>query len=286
MAARKVPDEGRRTGKVRLDLLLVERGLAPSREQARRWILAGEVRVEGQVADKPGHLVPREAQVEVVATPKYVSRGGLKLEAALRRFAVPVRGAVAADFGASTGGFTDCLLQAGAARVYALDVGYGQLAWALRQDPRVVVMERTNVRYLEALPEPVDLVTVDVSFISLRLVLPAASRVLKPVGHVIALVKPQFEAGPRQVGKGGVVRDRRVHRQVLREVLKAAQEAGFVPLGLIPSPLRGPAGNVEFLAHLAKGWEGPTPDAEALVEECLGEVQEPALEEDGDAGTA
>ncbi|MGC8838295.1 MAG: TlyA family RNA methyltransferase [Anaerolineae bacterium] len=267
-----MPGEGERGGKVRLDLLLVERGLAPSREQARRWILAGEVRVEGQVADKPGHLVPREARVEVLAAPRYVSRGGLKLEAALRRFPVPVQGAVAADFGASTGGFTDCLLQAGAARVYALDVGYGQLAWTLRQDPRVVVMERTNVRYLEALPEPVDLVTVDVSFISLRLVLPAAYRVLKPVGHVIALVKPQFEAGPQQVGKGGVVRDRRVHQQVLREVLQAAQEAGFVALGLIPSPLRGPAGNVEFLAHLAKGWGGPAPDPEALVEGCLEEA--------------
>lgn len=286
MAAKKVPAERERGDKVRLDLLLVERGLAPSREQARRWILAGEVRVEGRVADKPGHLVPRGAQVEVQATPKYVSRGGLKLEAALRRFPVPVQGAVAADFGASTGGFTDCLLQAGASRVYALDVGYGQLAWTLRQDPRVVVMERTNVRYLEALPEPVDLVTVDVSFISLRLVLPAAYRVLKPVGHVIALIKPQFEAGPQQVGKGGVVRDRRVHRQVLREVLRAAQDVGFVPLGLIPSPLRGPAGNVEFLAHLAKGWEGPAPDREALVEGCLKELREPLLEGDEDAGTA
>lgn len=286
MAAKKVSAGRERGDKVRLDLLLVERGLAPSREQARRWILAGEVRVEGQVADKPGQLVPREAQVEVQAAPKYVSRGGLKLETALRRFPVPVQGAVAADFGASTGGFTDCLLQAGAARVYALDVGYGQLAWTLRLDPRVVVMERTNVRYLEALPEPVDLVTVDVSFISLRLVLPAAYRVLKPVGHVIALVKPQFEAGPRQVGKGGVVRDRHVHRQVLWEVLQEAQEAGFVPLGLIPSPLRGPAGNVEFLAHLAKGWEGPTPDPEALVEACLEEGQEPVPEGDEDAGTA
>lgn len=284
--AAKEAQGGKRSGKVRLDLLLVERGLAPSREQARRRILAREVRVEGQVADKPGRLVPRDAQVEVTAPPRYVSRGGIKLETALRRFPVPVQGAVAADFGASTGGFTDCLLQAGAGRVYALDVGYGQLAWTLRQDPRVVVMERTNVRYLEALPEPVDLVTVDVSFISLRLVLPAAYRVLKPTGHVIALVKPQFEAGPQQVGKGGVVRDRRVHRQVLWDVLQMAREVGFAPLGLIPSPLRGPAGNVEFLAHLAKGWAGPTPDPEALVEACLKEARESAWEEDEDAGTA
>lgn len=283
MAAKDMPGHSSRRDKVRLDLLLVERGLAASREQARRLILAGEVRVEGQVADKAGRLVPRAARVELLASPKYVSRGGLKLEGALRRFRVPVRGVVAADFGASTGGFTDCLLQAGAARVYALDVGYGQLAWRLRQDPRVVVMERTNVRYLEALPEPVDLVTVDVSFISLRLVLPAAHRVLKPGGRVVALIKPQFEAGRRQVGKGGVVRDRRVHRQVLKDVLEAARELGFAPLGLMPSPLRGPAGNVEFLAYLAKGWAGPTPDADTLTEECLAE-----LEGDGgsNAGTA
>jgi len=261
--------------KSRLDLLLVEQGLAPSREQARRLIMAGEVRVDGQVSDKPGRSVSREARVEVLAAARYVGRGGLKLEEALARFDVAVEGIVAADFGASTGGFTDCLLQAGAARVYALDVGYGQLAWKLRQDPRVVVMERTNVRYLESLPEPVDLVTIDVSFISLRLVLPAALRVLSGSGQVIALIKPQFEAGREQVGKGGVVRDRKVHRQVLLEVLEAARELGLVPLGLVPSPLRGPAGNVEFLAHLVKGGEGRkgrVANLTALVERCLGEL--------------
>jgi len=258
--------------KSRLDLLLVERGLAPSREQARRLIMAGEVRVDGQVSDKPGRPVSREARVEVLAAPRYVGRGGLKLEEALARFDVAVEGMVAADFGASTGGFTDCLLQAGAARVYALDVGYGQLAWKLRQDPRVVVMERTNVRYLQELPEPVGLVTIDVSFISLRLVLPAALRVLSDSGQVLALIKPQFEAGREQVGKGGVVRERKIHRQVLLEVLEAAQELGLVPLGLVPSPLRGPAGNVEFLAHLVKGGEGRMTNLTAFVERCLGEL--------------
>ncbi|MGQ9585418.1 MAG: TlyA family RNA methyltransferase [Anaerolineae bacterium] len=263
----------------RLDLLLVEQGRAASREQARRLIMAGEVRVEGQVADKPGRLVPRGAQVEVVARPRYASRGGLKLEAALERFDVEVQGMVVADFGASTGGFTDCLLRAGAARVYALDVGYGQLAWDLRQDPRVVVMERTNVRHLQSLPEPMDLVTIDVSFISLRLVLPAARRVLADSGQVIALIKPQFEVGRGQVGRGGVVRDREVHRQVLLEVLGAAKEMGFVLRGLIPSPIRGPAGNVEFLAHWVRrregedGGEGEMSGLTRLVEGCLRELE-------------
>ena len=191
----------------RLDILLYKRGLTPSREQARRLIMAAQVLVNGQRVDKPGTRVPLTATITIKEKPAYVSRGGLKLEAALRAFKVDVRGIVAADIGASTGGFTDCLLQHGATRVYAIDVGYGQLAWRLRQDPRVVVMERVNARYLRALPEPVDLATVDVSFISLKLVLPAARQLLKPNGQIIALIKPQFEAGRKQVGKGGVVKD-------------------------------------------------------------------------------
>jgi 23S rRNA (cytidine1920-2'-O)/16S rRNA (cytidine1409-2'-O)-methyltransferase len=182
--------------KTRLDLLLVARGLAETREKARRLIMSGDVLVDGQVEDKPGALVATNAAVEVRASLPFVSRGGLKLQAALDRFSVNIKGATAADFGASTGGFTDVLLQKGAARVYAIDVGYGQIDWSLRKNPRVVVMDRTNVRYLESLPEPVDLVTIDVSFISLALVLPAAKRLLRAgKGDVIALVKPQFEAG-------------------------------------------------------------------------------------------
>ncbi len=256
--------------KERLDRLLVERGLAESRSQAQRLIMAGEVRVAGEVADKPGRQVPVDAPIEVMARPRFVSRGGEKLEAALNRFGLDVRGWVAADVGASTGGFTDCLLQRGAARVYAIDVGYGQLAWRLRNDPRVVVMERTNARYLERLPEPVDLVTIDVSFISLRLIFPRAVNWLKAEGHVIALIKPQFEAGRREVGKGGVVRDPAVHRTVLARVLTAAADLGLGLQGLMPSPLLGPAGNVEFLGwwRLGTGVEPP----ERAIEACMGEM--------------
>ncbi len=253
----------------RLDLLLVAKGLARSREEARRLILAGEVRVGSRVADKAGMLVAEEADVSVTAPPPFVSRGGLKLAAALDAFALDVRGFTVADVGASTGGFTDCLLQRGAARVYAIDVGYGQLAWTLRQDPRVVVLERTNIRYLEALPEPCDLATVDVSFISLRLVLPAVRRLLKPRGQVIALVKPQFEAGRGRVGKRGVVRDPQVHQAVLREVMAWARVEAFFVQGLVPSPLLGPAGNVEFLLHLALQASGAPVDEEGLLERCL-----------------
>ncbi|NLE75778.1 MAG: TlyA family RNA methyltransferase [Chloroflexi bacterium] len=267
-----VPAAGK-PDKLRLDHLLVQRGLAPTREQARRLIMAGAVRVDGQVVDKPGRPTPATADVQVQDAPRYVSRGGLKLEAALTRFGLAVEGCVAADFGASTGGFTDCLLQAGASRVYALDVGYGQLAWTLRNDPRVVVMERTNVRHLQALPEAVHLVTMDVSFISLRLVLPAALRVLREDGHVVALVKPQFEAGRGQVGKGGVVRDRTVHAQVLQGLLDEVQTLGLRQQGLIPSPLVGPAGNVEFLVHLRPGTAQPTAELEGLVRRCLAELE-------------
>ena len=242
--------------KVRLDVLLVERKLAPSREAARRLIMAGEVRVEGQVRDKPGARVARGVALTVQQGPRFVSRGGEKLAAALEAFPVPVQGRVCADVGASTGGFTDCLLQHGAARVYALDVGYGQIAYRLRRDPRVVVMERTNARYVETLPEPVALLVADVSFISLRYLFPVFRNWLTSQADLIALIKPQFEAGREQVGKGGVVRDPAVHRRVLEEVLGAAQELGYGVHGLIRSPLKGPAGNVEFLAWLKWKEEG------------------------------
>lgn len=237
----------------RLDLLLVERGLAESRSLAQRLIMAGRVRVDGQVATKPSQAVSPESQVTVEAGPRYVSRGGEKLEAALDGFGVEVEGLVCADVGASTGGFTDCLLQRGAAKVYAIDVGRGQLHWKLRQDPRVVVMEGVNARHLESLPEPVHLVTADVAFISLRLLLPNFSRWLVPEGQAVLLVKPQFEAGPESVGRGGVVRDPAVWRRVLLEVAEAAATAGLAPQGALRSPVRGPKGNVEFLLWCRKG---------------------------------
>ena len=267
-------DRARRARKTRLDRLLVERGLAPSREQARRLIMAGEVQVGGRVVDKPGRLVPEDAPVEVRRQPRYVSRGGLKLEAALDRFGLDVSGKVVVDVGASTGGFTDCLLQRGAAKVYAVDVGYGQLAWKLRQDPRVIPLERTNIRYLEALPdgELADLAVIDASFIGLRLVLPATLRLLKPDGQVIALVKPQFEAGRQDVGKGGVVRDPQVHRRVLEEVAALAQELGLTVAGLTVSPAPGPAGNVEFLIWLTRDPRQAIP-LEPAIRQAVAEAQ-------------
>jgi 23S rRNA (cytidine1920-2'-O)/16S rRNA (cytidine1409-2'-O)-methyltransferase len=234
----------------RLDLLMVEKGIVESREKARAMIMAGEVLVDNKSIDKPGTKVDAQAEITVKSKPRFVSRGGDKLAAALDTFPIDVSGRTCADVGASTGGFTDCLLQYGAARVYAIDVGYGQIAYALRQDSRVIVMERTNARYVEALPEPVDLVVVDASFISLRLLLPAIRNWLTSNADVIALIKPQFEAGQQDVGKGGVVKDVRVHERVLREVLTFAQSEGFAVRGLIRSPLKGPAGNVEFLAWL------------------------------------
>ena len=255
-----------RTAKQRLDLLLVQQNLADSREQARRLIMAGEVTVDGQMVDKPGHPVPVIATLQVKAPLPYVSRGGVKLAAALDVFAVDVTGLVAVDVGASTGGFTDCLLQRGAAQVYAVDVGYGQLAWKLRSDLRVVVLERTNVRHLQQLPDGAlaDLAVIDASFIGLSLVLPAALRLLRPGGEVVALIKPQFEAGVDDVGKGGVVRDAKVHRRVLGEIVDLAHGAGLVVAGLTVSPLRGPAGNVEFLI-----WLRPGPAAEIETERAI-----------------
>ncbi|HDQ73480.1 MAG TPA: TlyA family RNA methyltransferase [Chloroflexi bacterium] len=258
--------------KERLDVLLVERQLARSRNRAQRLIRAGLVRVDGQISDKPGARVPVDTHVTLEERPRFVGRGGEKLQAALDRFDVDVAGRVAADVGASTGGFTDCLLQHGARRVYAIDVGYGQLAWSLRNDPRVVVMERTNARHLESLPEPVDLVTADVSFISLDLILPRVVAWLSGSGDVIALIKPQFEAGRVQVGKGGVVRDPAIHREVLERVLQSAAQLELGLRGLMPSPLQGPAGNVEFL-----GWW--TWDVEPLSERELADVVTTCLRE-------
>jgi 23S rRNA (cytidine1920-2'-O)/16S rRNA (cytidine1409-2'-O)-methyltransferase len=261
--------------------LLVERGLAGSREGARALILAGRVRVEGRPADKAGAAVPAGARVELVAPLPFVSRGGIKLRAALEAFEVRAAGRVALDVGASTGGFTDCLLQAGASRVYAVDVGFGQLDQRLRRDPRVVVLERTNIRHLgrEGLTPVPDLATIDVSFISLGLVLPAVAKLLEPPGEVVALVKPQFEVGKGQVGKGGVVRDAAKHRAVLFRIGEGSRVAGFEPRGVIPSPILGPKGNQEFLIHLVQrpkvkgqSWEGAGPEGSdwaERVEACL-----------------
>jgi len=232
--------------KRRLDTLLVERGLAESWEKARAAVLAGQVLVGDRAVVKPGMLIPEAAEVRLLARAPYVSRGGEKLAHALRAFRVDVQDLVAVDVGASSGGFTDCLLQHGARCVYAVDVGYGQLDYRLRQDARVVPMERVNVRYLRSLPQKVDLATVDVSFIGLEKVLPAIARLLKPGGKIIALFKPQFQARRREVGKGGVVRDPLLQASIIGRFLAWAVEQRFRILGLTPSPLLGPAGNQEF----------------------------------------
>jgi 23S rRNA (cytidine1920-2'-O)/16S rRNA (cytidine1409-2'-O)-methyltransferase len=254
--------------RLRADELLVLRGLAESRSQARAIILSGSVRSGSQVIDKAGYALSPEAELTVIQPPRFASRGGEKLEHAIAEFGIEITSLRCADFGASTGGFTDALLQRGASHVYAVDVGYGQLAYRLRTDERVTVIDRTNVRYLEVLPEPVDLVTIDVSFISLALVLPAAKRVLKPDGLSIALIKPQFEAGKERVGKGGVVRDPRIHRDVLRHVLQSATEIGFRVAGLTTSPITGPAGNIEFLAFLMLD-SGESVDIDRAIDEAV-----------------
>jgi len=281
--------------KVRVDVLLTERGLAESRAQAQRLLMAGQVRVDGQVVSKAATQVDAGAVVSVEEPPRFVSRGGEKSQAALEAFNIAPEGRVCADVGASTGGFTDCLLQAGARRVYAIDVGKGVLHWKLRQDERVVVMEGTNARYLKQLPEAVSLVTVDVSFISLKRILPVVKGWLGGEGgdtslatptqndndavvrgglerDVIALIKPQFEAGREQVKRGsGVIRDPGIHRQVLLDVLEFAEEEGYEVRGLMRSPLVGPKGNLEFLAWL--GYPGEKRNLEALIGEVLPEVE-------------
>ncbi len=239
--------------KKRLDTLTVERGLAPSRERAKALIMAGRIMVDGVPLSKPG--VPVHASVKLTRKGDnlpFVSRGGLKLQAALETFRPPVKGAVCLDIGASTGGFTDCLLQYGARRVYAVDVGYGQLAWKLRQDERVIAMERTNARHLKPgdFSEPIDIATIDAAFISLKLVVPAIHPCLKPGASMIALIKPQFEVGKGQVGKGGVVRDARLHDRVIDDLSRFFRARRIDILGLCPSPLLGPKGNREFLVYL------------------------------------
>ncbi len=237
--------------KQRLDILMVERGLAESRALAQRLIMAGQVRVNGQVALKPSITPPSDSQISVDQGPPFVSRGGEKLAAALAEFSIMVHEKICADVGASTGGFTDCLLQNGAVRVYAIDVGQGILHWKLRQDPRVIVMENTNARYVDSLPEPVELATVDASFISLKVLLPVVKGWLTAPGQIVALVKPQFEAGRSEVAKGdGVIRDPLVHQRILTDVLEFAQSLGFELKGQMRSPLLGPKGNVEFLIWL------------------------------------
>ena len=240
--------------KERLDVLLVSLGLAESRAKAQATIMAGEVYVNGQKADKSGMEVDITSNIEVRGSAcPYVSRGGLKLEKALKNFGVDPTGYVCSDSGALTGGFTDCLLQQGASKVFAIDVGYGQLAWKIRNDPHVVVMERTNIRYvtLEDLGEPLDLSVIDVSFISLGLVLPVVKTLLKPTGQVLCLIKPQFEAGKDKVGKKGVVRDPAVHEEVLQNFISLAKSLDFTIRNLTFSPVKGPEGNIEFLAHLS-----------------------------------
>ena len=242
--------------KERIDKLVVDRGLAPSREKARALVMAGQVVVNDHVAEKAGQTFPVEAEIRLKGEPlPFVSRGGLKLRKALDAFGVDVTGLTALDVGASTGGFTDCLLQRGAARVFAVDVGYGQLAWKLREDPRVVNLEKTNIRYLE--PETLgavpDLAVIDASFISLDKVLPAVLRLIREDGMVVALVKPQFEVGKGEVGKGGVVRDEAKHRQVVEAVSSCATALGLTVRGVVESPITGPKGNREFLMLLARG---------------------------------
>ena len=258
--------------KKRLDVLLTDLGYADSRSKAQAIIMSGLVYVDGQKADKPGISHEETASIEVRgAVCPYVSRGGLKLEKALRDFGVKPEGFVCSDSGASTGGFTDCLLQQGASKVFAIDVGYGQLDWKIRSDPRVVVMERTNIRYVtpEQLGEPLDLSVVDVSFISLKIVLPAIKALLKPTGQVLCLIKPQFEAGKEKVGKKGVVRDPQTHQEVLDQFVALAHELEFRILGLTFSPVKGPEGNIEFLGHLSLAdCEGICPDTAQVVRQA------------------
>ena len=263
--------------KQRLDVVLFERGLTPSRERAKTTIMAGLVYVNGQKADKAGMTIPEDAEIEVRDMGKaFVSRGGHKIEKALDYFAIDPAGLVVMDVGASTGGFTDCLLRRGAAKVYSIDVGYGQLAWSLRQDARVVCMERTNIRYVtpEQLDETPSLCVIDVSFISLKLVLPVVANLLSEDGRVACLIKPQFEAGKGRVGKKGVVREPEIHAEVLEAFLQNAKDAGFVVQDITYSPIKGPEGNIEFLGYLAKQGSGKTFDLAEIVRQAHEELDD------------
>ena len=265
--------------KKRLDVELVDRGLVQSRERAKVVIMEGLVYVNGQKSDKAGTPVKEDDRIEVRGeTLRYVSRGGKKLEKAMQVFPVVLEGCTCMDIGASTGGFTDCMLQNGAVKVYAVDVGYGQLAWSLRTDERVVNLERTNIRYIteEQVPQPVDFISVDVSFISLTLVLPVAYRLLKDGAQMVCLVKPQFEAGKDKVGKKGVVRDPQIHREVIRKVIDCAAELGFWVRGLDFSPIKGPEGNIEYLLFLQKPQQEALPPEETVAEEQIAGVVDSA----------
>ena len=259
--------------KLRLDLLLVQKGLCESREKAKALIMAGQVYIDGQKCDKAGENIDTGKTPEIRGeTLKYVSRGGLKLEKALSEFPIDLKNRVCMDIGASTGGFTDCMLQNGAKKVFAIDVGYGQFSWKLRNDARVVNMERTNIRYVTSknIGEPIGFASIDVSFISLRLVLPVFFELLESGGEAVALIKPQFEAGREQVGKKGVVRDIKVHYSVIENVLNFAKDAGFAALGLSYSPIKGPEGNIEYLLYLKKSDENSTvqdEDIKRIVDE-------------------
>lgn len=256
--------------KQRLDLVICQRGLAPSRAKAQGMIMAGEVMVNGRMVDKPGARIAEDAEVTVKAKPRFVSRGGEKLAGALVDFNIDPSGRICADVGASTGGFTDCLLQNGGARVYAIDVGYGQIDYDLRMDERVIILERTNARYLENLAESVNLVVVDASFISLKILLPVIQGWLLPQADIVTLIKPQFEAGKQDVGKGGVVRDPVIHARVLEQITDFARSLGFTVLGLTRSPIKGPAGNIEFLSWLGWGYHAPIEiDVAARVKDLI-----------------
>ena len=259
--------------KKRLDVLLFEKGMVPSRERAKAIIMSGIVYVNNQKADKAGMSIPEDAEIEIRGkTNSFVSRGGLKIEKALNYFQIDPKDLCVMDIGASTGGFTDCLLTRGARKVYSIDVGYGQLAWKLRQDPRVVCMERTNIRYVtpEQLEDVPDFVVIDVSFISLKLVLPVVANLLQEHGRIACLIKPQFEAGKGKVGKKGVVRDPEIHLEVLQSFIENAHEAGFHVYSLTFSPIKGPEGNIEFLGYLGKDGEDAELDPAALVAEAHG----------------
>ncbi|HPT77895.1 MAG TPA: TlyA family RNA methyltransferase [Candidatus Atribacteria bacterium] len=263
--------------KERIDVLLVSKNLASSRERAKRMIMAGLVFAGGQRVDKPGTLIDPDDQIEVRGEDHpYVSRGGLKLEKALRKFDIPVKGLTFMDIGASTGGFTDCLLKNGASKVYAIDVGYGQLAWELRQDPRVMVMERTNVRNITKadIKDAIQGAVIDVSFISLRLVLPVAYDILEWDSHIVALIKPQFEVGRGKVGKKGVVRDKSLHLEAVLSILDFCPKIGLCIRNLDYSPITGPQGNIEFLAHLYKGSNQENMDISKLAAQAVDEAHD------------
>ena len=259
--------------KKRLDVLLFEKGMVPSRERAKAIIMSGIVYVNNQKADKAGMSIPEDAEIEIRGkTNSFVSRGGLKIEKALNYFQIDPKDLCVMDIGASTGGFTDCLLTRGARKVYSIDVGYGQLAWKLRQDPRVVCMERTNIRYVtpKQLEDVPDFAVIDVSFISLKLVLPVVANLLQEHGRIACLIKPQFEAGKGKVGKKGVVRDPEIHLEVLQSFIENAHEAGFHVYSLTFSPIKGPEGTIEFLGYLGKDGEDAELDPAALVAEAHG----------------